>query len=42
MLPVANRPIIDYVVDALRDAATDPAPGRLTVVYERDDGGFED
>lgn len=26
----------------LRDAARRPAPGRLTVVYERRDQGFED
>jgi hypothetical protein len=26
----------------LRDAAKRPGPGRLTITYERDDGGFED
>jgi hypothetical protein len=27
--------------EALRDAAAEPAPGRLRVVYERDEDGFE-
>jgi hypothetical protein len=27
--------------EALREAAREPAAGRLTVTYERDDGGFD-
>ena len=26
----------------IRDAAQDPSPGTLTVIYERDDGPFEE
>lgn len=28
--------------ETLRDAARDPTPGKLTVIYERDEDGFED
>lgn len=28
--------------EALQEAAKPPAPGSLTVTYEREDGGFED
>lgn len=28
--------------EALRDAADSPAPGELTITYEREEGGFDD
>ncbi|WP_224333288.1 hypothetical protein [Haloprofundus halobius] len=28
--------------EALRDAARHPTPGKLTIIYEQDDGKFED